>query len=150
MNCENKYFSILHRKRGKRQNANPILLTLNNNMMTEAEIKEIIEDEIVVDAYGDDEVSMGWHCFMSETLEFPYKAIATIKKRNGTTEECTVDVVEDATDGNRFKCQAYYVNVDYEGVLMKMEVADLKPINASDETIKAITVWKYWLEKGYY
>ncbi len=118
--------------------------------MTEAEIKQIIEEEITVDANGDDEVYMGWYYFMSETLEFPFKAVASIKKRNGTTEERTVDVIEDATNGDRFKCQAYYVNIDYEGVLMKVEVADLKPVNASDETLKAITVWKYWLAKGYY
>ena len=118
--------------------------------MTEQEIKNIIEDEIVVDANGDDEVFMGWYYFMMETLEFPFKAVVPIKKRNGKTEEHTVEVVEDATDAERFKCQAYYVNVDYEGVLMKVEVADLKPINASEETLKAIDVWKYWHAKGYY
>ncbi len=119
-------------------------------MMTEKEIKDIIEDEIVVDANGDDEVYIGWYYFMVESLEFPFKAIATIKKRNGITEEHTVEVVEDATDGERFKCQAFYVNVDYEGVMMKVEVADLKPINASEETLKAITVWQYGKENGYH
>ena len=118
--------------------------------MTEEEIKQIIGEEITVDANDDDEVYMGWYYFMSESLEFPFKAVATIKKRNGTTEERTVEIVEDATDGDRFKCQAYYVNVDYEGVLMKLEIADLKPINASEETLKAMTVWKYWKDKGYY
>ncbi len=118
--------------------------------MTEAEIKQIIEEEITVDANGDDEVYMGWYYFMSETLEFPFRAETTIKKRNGKTEECTVDVVEDATNPNRFKCQAYYVNIDYKDVLMKVEAADLQPVNASDDTLKAITVWKYWLAKGYY
>lgn len=118
--------------------------------MTEEEIQEIIGSEIVVDANDDDEVFMGWYYFMAESLEFPFQAIATIKKRNGTIEERTVEVVEDATNGDRFKCQAYYVNVDYEGVLMKVEIADLKPINASAETLKAITVWKYWKEKAYY
>ncbi len=118
--------------------------------MTEAEIKEIIDLEIVVDANGEDEVFMGWFYFMFETLEFPFKAMATIKKRNGKTEKHIVEVVEDATDGDRFKCQAYHVNVDYNGVLMKMEVADLMPIGASEEVVKAITVWKYWRSKGYY
>lgn len=118
--------------------------------MTEEEIQEIIGSEIVVDANDDDEVFMGWYYFMAESLEFPFQAIATIKKRNGTIEERTVEVVEDVTNGDRFKCQAYYVNVDYEGVLMKVEIADLKPINASAETLKAITVWKYWKEKDYY
>ena len=117
--------------------------------MTEAEIQKIIDYEVVVDCYDDDEVHMGWYYFMAESLKFPFRAETTIKKRNGKTEECTVDVVEDATDGERFKCQAYYVNVDYEGVLMKVEIADLKPINASDETLKAITVWKYFIENGY-
>ena len=55
--------------------------------MTEEEIKEIIDFEIVVDANGDDEVYMGWYYFMVESLEFPFKAIANIKKRNSTNEE---------------------------------------------------------------
>jgi hypothetical protein len=118
--------------------------------MTEEEIKQIIGEEITVDANGDEDVFMGWINFMVQSLDFPFKAIATIKKRNGTTEEHTVDVIEDATNHDRFKCQAYHVNVDYEGVLMKVEIADLKPINASEDTQKAITVWKYWLDKGYY
>jgi Calcium binding len=118
--------------------------------MTEEEIKRIIGEEITVDAKDDEDIFMGWYYFMAETLEFPFKATATIRKRDGTTEEHTVDVVEDATDGGRFRCQAYYVNVDYQGVLMKVEIADLQPINASEETLKAITVWKYWHAKGYY
>ena len=118
--------------------------------MTEQEIKQIIDYEVVVDAYDDSEVYMGWYYFMSERLKFPFKAVATIKKRNGTSEKHTVEVVEDATDGDRFKCQAYYVNVDYEGVMMKAEVGDLKPINASEETLKAITVWQYGKENGYH
>ena len=118
--------------------------------MTEKEIQNIIDYEVVVDAYDDSEVYMGWYYFMSERLKFPFKAVATIKKRNGSTEESTVEVVEDATDGDRFKCQAYYVNVDYEGVMMKVEVGDLKPINASEETLKAITVWQYGKENGYH
>ena len=55
--------------------------------MTEKEIKDIIEDEIIVDDNGDDEVYMGWYYFMVESLEFPFKAIANIKKRNSTIEE---------------------------------------------------------------
>ena len=118
--------------------------------MTEAEIKDIIDLEIVVDANGEDKVFMGWYMFMVETLKFPFQAMATIKKRNGKTENHIVEVVEDATDGDRFRCQAYHVNVDYNGVLVKMEVANLKPIGANEEIVKAITVWKYWKDKGYY
>lgn len=118
--------------------------------MTEKEIKYIIDFDIVVDAKDDEDIFMGWINFMVDSLQYPFKAIATIKKRNGTTEEHIVDVIEDATNYDRFKCQAYHVNVDYEGVLMKVEIADLKPINASEETQKAIIVWKYWLDKKYY
>ena len=33
-----------------------------------------IIDEIVVDAYNEEERAMGWHCYLEEKLAFPFKA----------------------------------------------------------------------------
>ncbi len=114
--------------------------------MTEKEMQDIIDDEITVDCYDEEEANMGWYYFMSESLEFPFRALTKIKKRNGTTEERTLEVVSDATDAERFGGEAFYVNVDYEGILMKVEVRDLQPIDASENTLRALAVWRY--DKG--
>jgi hypothetical protein len=114
--------------------------------MTEKEMQDIIDDEITVDCYDAEEANMGWYYFMSESLEYPFMAKAKIKKRNGTTEERNVEVVSEATDAERFGGEEFYVNIDYEGILMKVEVLDLEPINASEDTLRALAVWRY--DKG--
>ena len=111
--------------------------------MTEKEMQNLIDNEITVDCYDDDEANMGWYYFMSESLEFPFMAKVIIKKTDGKKEESTVEVVSNATNSDRFNGGGFYVNVAYQGILMKIEVRDLKPINASENTLKALTVWQY-------
>jgi Calcium binding len=114
--------------------------------MTEEEIQYIIDYEIVVDCYDDEEVNMSWFIYMSESIEFPFMAKVPIKKRGGTTEIHTVEVVSDATDEDRFGGEAFYVHVDYEGVLMKVEIRDVQPIDASENTLRALAIWRF--DKG--
>jgi hypothetical protein len=33
-----------------------------------------IEQEIVVDAYNEEERALGWYCYLNEKLAFPYKS----------------------------------------------------------------------------
>ena len=111
--------------------------------MTEEEMQDIIDDEVVVDCYGEEEANMGWYYFMAESMSFPFMAKTTLKKRGGATEAATVEVVGNATDANRFGGEDFYVNVDYNGVLMKVEVRDLEPIDASENTLRTLAVWRY-------
>jgi Calcium binding len=114
--------------------------------MTEEEMQYIIDYEIVVDCYDEEEVNMGWFIYMSESIDFPFMAKVPIKKRGGTTEIYTVEVVSDATDEDRFGGEAFYVHVDYEGVLMKVEIRDVQPIDASENTLRALAIWCF--DKG--
>jgi Calcium binding len=53
-----------------------------------------IHDEIIVDAYGDEEQAMSWYYYMEENLEFPIKAKVKLRLRGGKTEEKAVKIVE--------------------------------------------------------
>lgn len=117
--------------------------------MTEEQIRQIIEEEIIVDAYDDDEVNMGWYYFIAEGLSFPFQAMAKIKKRDGSTEEYVGTVVEDATDEERFRGETFYVHIDYKGTLMKIEIRDLTIVDATTENHKVIEIWKFWLDGKY-
>jgi hypothetical protein len=44
-------------------------------MLTKEEMKQTIENEIIVDCYDEYEVSMGWYYYMEETLKFPFSNI---------------------------------------------------------------------------
>ena len=114
--------------------------------MTEEEMQYIIDYEVIVDCYDEDEVNMGWYYFMSESLVFPFMAKVPIKKRGGTTEIHTVEVVGNAIDTDDFGGEAFYVHVDYEGTLMKIEVRDVEPIDGSENTLRALAVWRF--DKG--
>lgn len=36
--------------------------------------------EIIVDAYGPEEQAMGWHAYLSDTLQFPFSARCTVSR----------------------------------------------------------------------
>ncbi|MBK4730290.1 hypothetical protein JJD41_10505 [Oxynema sp. CENA135] len=40
----------------------------------EAEIQQRIDDEIIVDAYNDEEVMMSWYCYLQDNISFPFEA----------------------------------------------------------------------------
>ena len=47
--------------------------------MTDKEIREKIDSEIIVDCYEDHEIDMGWYYFFQGELEFPFEAEIEIK-----------------------------------------------------------------------
>jgi hypothetical protein len=59
-----------------------------------AEIEYRINYEIIVDAYDDHEIKMGWYYYMEEKLNFPFFATVEIKKRNGKKEIKKVEVLK--------------------------------------------------------
>lgn len=50
---------------------------------TQKEIQKIIDYEIVVDCYTDEEVNMGWAIFLSENINYPFEAEYKVKTKNG-------------------------------------------------------------------
>jgi len=36
--------------------------------------------EIVVDAYGPEEQALGWHAYLSDTMQFPFSARCTVSR----------------------------------------------------------------------
>ena len=53
-----------------------------------------IEMEIVVDAYGEDERAMGWHCYLDDNLKFPFRARCTdVRKISPLKKNEEVEVI---------------------------------------------------------
>jgi Calcium binding len=104
---------------------------------------EIIREEIVEDTDGDLERKHKWFDFMEERMDFPFKAYTDIRKRKGPAERCLLEVVGFAAAFDRFGGDALYVHVDYNGIMIPVEVRDLEPVNATSETTFALDVWSY-------
>lgn len=101
-----------------------------------------IDYEIIVDAYDQEEQNMGWHYYMEETLNFPFKAEVKIKKRNQTELIQKVDVLE-LTSDEGFK-NDMKVGVSYNEDVFNVPLLSLTNIEADEKTIEAIEDWRYW------
>ena len=107
-----------------------------------------ISDEIVVDAYGPEERTMGWYYYLESNLRFPLQAQciarhATSPLRVGEIvtiislapeEDCTVDMIVLARLGSR---------------TFGVPLSQLKPGKIDAEPAEAIADWHYWCARGY-
>ncbi|MBI2311040.1 MAG: calcium-binding protein [Betaproteobacteria bacterium] len=107
-----------------------------------------ITDEIVVDAYGEEERAMGWHCYLEGKLAFPFKArcvatrtISPVKKG----EE--VEVLSMAREDDCMR--EMFVLIRFAGRKLGVPLSQLEPLDAGPETREAVEDWRYWVAKGY-
>ena len=116
-------------------------------MLTDDEMQEKIDDEIIVDAYDEYEQSMGWFYFFDETLENPFTATAQLKKRDGTTESKQVKVVGLASKEEDFTNKDFNLEIEQGQYLRPIAYSALSAIKASDETLEAFGIWDFhWRE----
>lgn len=104
--------------------------------------------EIVVDAYGETEHAMGWHCHLDDKLQFPFKArcislrtISPLKKG----EEVVAIAMAEADDCMR----EMFVRIEFAGRKLGVPLAQLEPVGTSSETREAMDDWHYWVSMGY-
>ena len=116
-------------------------------MLTEEAIKYKIDYEIIVDCYDEYEVSMGWYYFMEETIKFPFRAKAKLKKRNGTIEQQEIKVVGLASDEEGFMKKDFDFEIEVGEHISRIAYSKLSNIKALPETIDAFMIWNYWISK---
>lgn len=108
-----------------------------------------IMDEIVVDAYNEDERAAGWFCYLEDRLACPFKAkcieemeISPLKKG----ESVTVLKVLDLDDPSR---GAFFAQIEWKDRKMGVPLAQLSAVGTGDETAEALADWRYWVARGY-
>ncbi len=111
--------------------------------LTTTEIEEIIDYEIIVDCYEEEEVNMGWAIYMEENIYYPFEAEYQVKKKDGKRLWSNVKVVGNETDESNFEGGSYYVEVEYNDILIPVDLDKLRNIEADEETMKALQVWQY-------
>jgi hypothetical protein len=107
-----------------------------------------ISDEIIVDAYGAEEQTMGWYYYLDEKIRFPFRAKCVASKSasplgNGETVEVRRMAPEDACD------TAMFVIVRWQNRNLAVPLSQLTPIDADEATLEAVGDWQYWLARGY-
>ena len=110
--------------------------------LTEEEIRYIIDYEVIVDCYDDDEVNMGWGIYMGENISYPFEAEYEVKKKSGLREWQKVKVVNNKTDEDSIGGGKYFVEIEINDMIILANLDELRNINADEETMKTIQVWQ--------
>ena len=108
-----------------------------------------IADEITVDAYGSEEVMVGWLTYLQDNLACPFEAecieeeiISPLRKGEKVTALELIDADENL--GGDF-----FVLIEWSGRKMGVPLAQLKPLKTDKETKQAVEDWQYWKARGY-
>ena len=112
------------------------------------EREERIHMEIVVDAYGHEEQMLGWHAYLSNTLQFPFSA-RCVKRRVVSPLEVgdKVEVVDLAPDE---ECMhEMFVMIRRSTRPLAVPLMQLEGVRIDKETKQAIEDWHYWVKQGY-
>jgi hypothetical protein len=116
-------------------------------MLTDKEIVDKIEYEIIVDAYSDDEVNMGWFYTLEEGLEFPFNADAEIKKRGGGIEVKQVKIIGMYSEDDDFLSKDFLFEMELDENVLPIAYSKISNIKASEASLEVLQCWDYWVEK---
>lgn len=124
------------------------LIELNKNFSdTQHEHEQRIHDEIVVDAYGDEEVITSWYYYLEEALRFPFTAMVQTHRDGNTFISHQVKFVQMAPF---FRCgywQMWGVGVlsILHNVPLYFSLSDIQKIEPDPQRFEALTDWLYWI-----
>ena len=119
----------------------------SHSMQTDSEREDRIYNEVIVDAYDDEEKAMGWYYYLHDKILFPFqarcireRAISPLLKGEEvkvlgmpSMDECLKEVL---------------VNVKWNGRQFAVPLAQLKPLEGEDtETKEAVEDWHYWVQR---
>jgi hypothetical protein len=111
-------------------------------MLTKKEIQNIIDYKVAVDCYDEHEVRMGWAIYMTENLNYPFEASYLAKTVSGKTELQKTTVVGAYTKESDFDMHNFFVEIEFNDFLISVDLDDLKDIEADEQTLETIEVWK--------
>jgi calcium binding protein len=104
--------------------------------------------EIVVDAYNEEERSLGWYYYLEDKLRFPFKAncIATRK----TSPLLIGEEVEVTKMAPETECEHdMSVMISWQKRSLAVPLSQLKVSKADKQTLQAVADWHYWVKRGY-
>jgi hypothetical protein len=103
-----------------------------------------IHDEIIVDAYGEEEQAMSWYYYMEENLEFPMKAKVKLRLRGGKTEEKAVKIVEIDPESETSLTLRLGMTEGKSDRVQYISPADIVRIQTTEENLEVLNDWLYW------
>ncbi len=107
----------------------------------------IIDNEILIDTYNDEEVASACYSFMEDHMSFPFKAECIYEIAISPFK--TGENIEVIGLGEIESCDhTIHVKVSFCDRKFDLPLLNLKPINTTDETLMAVRCWYHWLANG--
>src|SRR6266567_777576 len=115
---------------------------------SDEEREQRISMEIIVDAYGPEEQALGWHAYLSGTLNFPFSARCVALRAISPLELGEeVEVVGMAPDEECL--HEMFVLIRWKERQLAVPLMQLESIQVDEETQQAIEDWRDWVNQGY-
>ena len=109
--------------------------------LTKAAIESIIDNEVVVDCYTEEESNMGWAIYMEKSLNYPFEAEYLVRKKSGENQWRKVSVIKKKTDESSFNGDPYFVDIELDEIIISVSIDKLRNIKGDETTMKALQVW---------
>ena len=112
------------------------------------EREDRLAEEVVVDAYNEEERAMGWYYYAADNITFPFKARCASKRSSSPLKVGeTIEAVgmADADDCT----QELMVLIKWQSESLAVPLAQLKPSAPTPMTRQVLTDWRYWVDMGY-
>jgi hypothetical protein len=105
-------------------------------------------DEVVVDAYGEEERAMGWYYYAADNIAFPFKARCALKR---STSPLNVEAVVEVTGmAAADDCmQELMVLIKWDDEDLAVPLIQLESPGSTGLTRQVLADWKYWVDRGY-
>jgi len=105
-------------------------------------------DEVVVDAYGEEERAMGWYYYAADNIAFPFKARCALKR--ATSPLKAGDVVEVTGMAAENDCmRELMVLIKWDDEDLAVPLIQLESPGSTGLTRQVLADWKYWVNRGY-
>jgi hypothetical protein len=105
-------------------------------------------DEVVVDAYGEEERAMGWYYYAADNIAFPFKARCALKR--STSPLKAGDVVEVTGMAVEDDCmQELMVLIKWDDEDLAVPLIQLESPGSTGLARQVLADWKYWVDRGY-
>jgi hypothetical protein len=111
--------------------------------------EERIANEVTVDAYGSEEVMVGWLTYLQDNLACPFTAECIEEIKISPLRKGEKVTVLELIDADENLGGDFFVRIEWSGRKMGVPLAQLKPLKVSKETKQAVEDWQYWKARGH-
>lgn len=112
------------------------------------EREERIENNVLADAYGKEEIAMAWYYYLEDGCSFPFAAVC--RHERAISPLVLQDWVDVLGLASAEECgHEMFAEILWKPRPLAVPLAQLQPVTASAETLEVIEDWHYWVAQGY-